>query len=154
MPGQPGVEARRQVPRLPVSPSTSTPRLPVKFGKLFTEDALAAAEDAAKQANLGLSSDVWYLALEMLRDQRLAKKTVGVIVEAQLYIPFFLEARKGVHIFYKAIRAKSLAELAQDCAKYATSADMAFAPTDGGTRTAWKVAAAERLAVWVGLDLS
>ena len=90
----------------------------------------------------------------MLRDQRLAKKTVGVIVEAQLYIPFFLEARKGVHIFYKAIRAKSLAELAQDCAKYATSADMAFAPTDGGTRTAWKVAAAERLAVWVGLDLS
>ena len=56
-------------------------------------------------------------------------------------------------MFYKATRAKGLAELAQDCAKYATNADMAFAPTDKWTRGEWVAAAAKRLEDWLALDL-
>ena len=89
----------------------------------------------------------------VLSGERLARKKARVIVEAQLYIPFFLEARKGVHIFYKVIRAKGLAALAQDCAKCATNADMAFAPDDPETRSGWEVKAIRRLAAWTGIDV-
>ena len=122
----------------------------IRFGKLLTKEALATAVDSAMEANLGIAEHAWRRASSVLSDKRLAKTQVRVIVEAQLYIPFFLDARKGVHIFYKVVRAKSLAELAQDCAKYGTNADMASVSTGSGQ---WTAAAARRLAAWIGLDL-
>ena len=117
----------------------------IKFGKLLPKKALAAAANAAKNGNPGISEVVWHLASTVLSHKQLAKEPVRVIVEAQLYLPFFLAERKSVHMFYKVARAKVLAELVQDCAKHAVNADMAFAPTDGQTRREWVVEAATRL---------
>ena len=123
------------------------------FDELLAKKALAAAVDAAKKANPGVSAPLWRAAKDLLANERLRKAPVRIVIEAQLYIPFFLDARKQLHIFYKVSRAKGLAELAQDCAKYATSAEMAFAPEDPETRRGWEAAAAERLAAWAGVDL-
>ena len=145
------------------------------FDELLAGDgALGTAMDAARQANPGVSAPLWRAAEELLAEEddddydddddddestgmnsneRLRKAPVRIVVEAQLYIPFFLDARKQLHIFYKVSRAKGLAELAQDCAKYATNAEMAFAPEDPETRRGWVAAAVQRLAAWAGLDL-
>ena len=57
------------------------------FGKLLSKNALAAAFEAAPKANLGVSEVAWNIASTVLRDARLAKQPVRMILEAQLYVP-------------------------------------------------------------------
>ena len=57
----------------------------MKFGKLLTKNALAAAFEAAPKANLGMSEVAWNIASTVLRDGRLAKQPVRMILEVQLY---------------------------------------------------------------------
>ena len=126
----------------------------ITFGELLANGALAAAAAASRATNAGVSETVRHVATTVLGHVRLAERPVRIIVEAQLYLPYFLAQRKSVHIFYKVSRANGLAELAQDCAKYATNADMAFVPEDAQSRRVWAAEAAQRLARWAGINLT
>jgi hypothetical protein len=66
----------------------------------------------------GFSEAVVEMAVRLLSHPSLARQSIEMVVEVQLYIPHFLRQRKLLHWFYKLARAETGVSLATDCAEH------------------------------------
>ena len=56
--------------------------------------------------------------LRSLGSNELAKVPVRLVVEIQLHLDYYIEARKKTHLWFKVARAAKLEDLQRDCAAY------------------------------------
>ena len=90
------------------------------FGEMIHSPEYRVAVENTAAANAGpkyrgflqVASDIFFNSLE------LQAETVRLVVEIQLHLDFYLEARKKTHLWFKILRAASLKDLCVDCSPY------------------------------------
>eukprot|EP00039_Didymoeca_costata_P012839 m.186842 g.186842 ORF g.186842 m.186842 type:complete len:921 (+) comp15598_c0_seq10:228-2990(+) len=72
-----------------------------------------------------IDDEVFRCAMQMLKSELLSERSVGMVVEMQLYTDYFLEREIEYHSFHRIHNAIRVTDLTLECAPYHTNASMA-----------------------------
>ena len=109
----------------PTKPNKPGKEVALTFGEMVADPRFADMVDAVRKRNPEITELHTEVATSLLRHKSIAKMSVAMIVECQMYCPKFLQNKKLLHGLYKFGRPPNLVDLAKDLVKFAVNPDMA-----------------------------
>ena len=94
--------------------------LGITFGEMTKAKDFQTIIEKAK-TDSKLPHSLWNAARAALGSPVIADAEVGQVAELQMFYPEFLRHKKVLHGLERILGAPSLQQLAEDCAKYATT---------------------------------
>lgn len=101
-------------------------RADLTFAELTKSAEFTKVLETARIENGEAFEHVWDPAKELLLSRVFAEEPVSMVMEVQLYRQEFIDAKKKSHLFYKIIRASSLADIAKDCFQFSSAGMLAY----------------------------
>eukprot|EP00039_Didymoeca_costata_P033208 m.41298 g.41298 ORF g.41298 m.41298 type:complete len:559 (-) comp9752_c0_seq3:96-1772(-) len=96
---------------------------PLTYADIVNSEMLRDAIQSASKANPERDEKFFRRAAGILsqlveEDPKFASTPIRLVCEVQLYLNFYLQARKRTHLYFKIIRANKLLQLKSDCSAY------------------------------------